>query len=460
MPTPILSLSSVQGPSHESRNEDCEDSSSAIIAGEFAILVVSDGAGSAIRAKEGSSLVCREASELLSAISNRFLAEQSADWIVDAVIQGILDIRSKLHDLCGAGSSLAELHSTLVCALIGPQGGFFAHIGDGLGVVFVEDDTGKVVPVVSDPENGEYANTTFFITETHWLKHLRITPINGKVRGGAVFSDGASSLVQDGPEFDLESVRKILSSSSSSSSDNQSEEFLSSFLNQESSRSISGDDKSIALVVMDSVEDFNFVKPKTESKETKAPSDPLVKIPKDRPKHPFEYLQEDEPLEAGRFQGFGDLGNWHQKAVWALNRRYRWFIEFCEKKRFPSRRKMLRRTYITFDGRIQILVLAAAIVLVAIYFLRPESPSISENLIDKKTSTEIKKAPPAEPIPNSEVKIAPEKGANKNSDPALNRSSENSPPKKPESSSKSEKAGSLNFFQWIIEAAKKGLASL
>ena len=46
------------------------------------------------------------------------------------MIQSILDIRSKLRD-AAQSDTLAQFHTTLVASLIGPNGGFAIHIGDG-----------------------------------------------------------------------------------------------------------------------------------------------------------------------------------------------------------------------------------------------------------------------------------------------------------------------------------------
>ncbi len=63
------------------------------------------------------------------------------------------------------------------------------HIGDGVGVVEFDDGTS----VLSLPENGEYANETYFVTQDEWSAHLRVTPFSGRVRCLALMSDGAMS---------------------------------------------------------------------------------------------------------------------------------------------------------------------------------------------------------------------------------------------------------------------------
>ena len=70
------------------------------------------------------------------------------------------------------GPSLADYHATMVGVIAGPAGGHFFHIGDGAAAAIEALHEG--VHVISPPENGEYANETFFFTEPNWQAHLRI----------------------------------------------------------------------------------------------------------------------------------------------------------------------------------------------------------------------------------------------------------------------------------------------
>jgi hypothetical protein len=48
--------------------------------------------------------------------------------------------------------------------------------------------------VVSLPENGEYANETYFVTGAEWREHLRVVAVPASTRI-ALMSDGAGSFV-------------------------------------------------------------------------------------------------------------------------------------------------------------------------------------------------------------------------------------------------------------------------
>jgi hypothetical protein len=59
---------------------------------------------------------------------------------------------------------------------------FVIHIGDGSLVGGVAKQDQKVLCLdserfISEPQNGEYSNETYFITEPNWIKNIRVTPL-------------------------------------------------------------------------------------------------------------------------------------------------------------------------------------------------------------------------------------------------------------------------------------------
>ena len=70
-----------------------------------------------------------------------------------------------------------------------------AHLGDGLaGIVHAAD---WPAALLSQPQNGEFANETFFVTEDDWRAHLRFMEAPGLRVGGvvALLTDGAMPFV-------------------------------------------------------------------------------------------------------------------------------------------------------------------------------------------------------------------------------------------------------------------------
>jgi hypothetical protein len=83
--------------------------------------------------------------------------------------------------------------STLVLLVATPEGILVAHIGDGAVVARVKDAGWQSL---SWPENGEYASSTFFVTDDP-VPQLRITRHEAEFDAFASFSDGIESLALD-----------------------------------------------------------------------------------------------------------------------------------------------------------------------------------------------------------------------------------------------------------------------
>lgn len=105
-------------------------------------------------------------------------------------------IRTRLG-MCASkqGISKQEFASTLLFVSINKDTFIAGHIGDGvIGGMF--DDNSMVT--ISEPENGEYANTTFFTTSLNYKSHFRL--YKGSIRQYKAFflmSDGTAECLYD-----------------------------------------------------------------------------------------------------------------------------------------------------------------------------------------------------------------------------------------------------------------------
>ncbi|PIV91693.1 MAG: hypothetical protein COZ20_02620 [Gallionellales bacterium CG_4_10_14_3_um_filter_54_96] len=251
---------SVTGPSHSSSNTPCQDAShtSASPDGQWLAIAVCDGAGSALRPKDGADLVAKSFANRLLSLSAQFSSRLPGAWVNDFVIQQILDVRSELRKLAGS-DDLNDFHSTLVACLLGPNGGFSIHIGDGAlfggtgsgaskdGYVYLDNNF-----FISKPANGEYANETFFITEGNWIKNLRITPLP-QADWVIVGSDGGCALCLDSgdqpkPEF-VAPLITLLSKHSSS----EWASLLQATLADSKADLLTNDDKTLVICMRDSL---------------------------------------------------------------------------------------------------------------------------------------------------------------------------------------------------------------
>lgn len=155
------------------------------------VAVVADGAGSAARGGEGAAIVCRTiAVAAAAALANRSMLpsdEEIWGWVDD--------IRDKIQVAAASRSLTARDFATTMVMLISvPSGILTAHIGDG--AVVGRAMATKEWSVLSAPAHGEYASTTYFVTDdpTPRLRTARHLEGHDAI---AVFSDGIESLVID-----------------------------------------------------------------------------------------------------------------------------------------------------------------------------------------------------------------------------------------------------------------------
>lgn len=191
-----IAAASTIGTSHVKQGTACQDSHACEILEEadgrpVAVLVVSDGAGSAPRAADGSCLACQT---LLEAVRT-FLAEGSSvseiergvarSWV--AVVQDAIVARA-----CENGVAARNYACTLLAAVVAEDVAAFLQIGDGAMVVADESgDWGWI----HWPQRGDYANTTFFVTEEGAADRMAFDLVPSPIDEIAVFTDGLESLV-------------------------------------------------------------------------------------------------------------------------------------------------------------------------------------------------------------------------------------------------------------------------
>jgi hypothetical protein len=184
------------GTSHISAGQQCEDNAALVVASTsrapVLIAVVSDGAGSAQYAKLGSRIVVRG---FVSAVRTFLHQNGSLDAISDETANAWIDtVRDRIGNAARASSATPrDFAATLVALIVGSDQAVVCHIGDG-GCVIRQSQDEWFVP--SWPAHGEYAATTFFVTDDPAPK-LRVTRHFGRYTDVALFSDGIERLVLD-----------------------------------------------------------------------------------------------------------------------------------------------------------------------------------------------------------------------------------------------------------------------
>jgi hypothetical protein len=247
--------SSIIGQSHISTNTPCQDKHQirTSLNGEWIAIAICDGAGSAEFSEQGATITSSYFCSELIRLSEQLQTRAPGGWINDFVISCVLNVRESLRSAAGI-DDLRGYHCTLVSALLGPTGGFAIHIGDGaiFGGTFNSDLNNKSTELnsnffISKPENGEYANETFFITEGNWIKHLRITPLPA-LSWFVACTDGGASLLLDN---DLTVKPKFLAPFLEKQINDKfvNKNYINEILSDPQANKLTADDKTIVVAV-------------------------------------------------------------------------------------------------------------------------------------------------------------------------------------------------------------------
>jgi hypothetical protein len=183
-----LVYGSVRGTSHVQSGQPCQDSCVGHVVGTTVVAACSDGAGSAELSHLGSGCAVerfmQEARQSLKATSpDRDVIESWVDRTREMV----------LEEAAAQGVPPRQLACTLLGAVVGDEWAAFIQIGDGV-IVF---DSGNGFELAFWPDNGEYANTTRFITDEDYRERLRIEIVTRRVSELAILTDGLQMLALD-----------------------------------------------------------------------------------------------------------------------------------------------------------------------------------------------------------------------------------------------------------------------
>jgi hypothetical protein len=190
-------LASVIGTWHARAGAPLQDASRAAVVtdargAEILLAVVSDGAGSAARAQVGSQLACVF---WLEAVTAHFAAGGALAQLTDNFFTGWMEqcqqrFAQTAHD---SDCEVDELACTFLAAVIGPDSAAYFQLGDGAMIEAVGDEYN----VVCWPQQGEYANTTNFLTAADATRKCFVALREHRVEEVALFTDGIQNLVLD-----------------------------------------------------------------------------------------------------------------------------------------------------------------------------------------------------------------------------------------------------------------------
>ena len=241
---------SIAGFAHEAESSPCQDAHScAALPGGYLVAAVSDGAGTAARSIEGARYLCElvvtelslRLAEFGQVDGSPFEETVAKPWIEEVIEVARHHFKTLAKD---QGGSISDFHATLVAAIAGPAGGMFFHIGDGAACATCSADFSQ--SVVSRPENGEYANETYFFTQDEWREHLRLLSFGPQYDLIALMSDGVTPFaLARGEAGPSPQVFEPLCQFLTVNSREEGERALAALLQRDALRRVTGDDKTL-----------------------------------------------------------------------------------------------------------------------------------------------------------------------------------------------------------------------
>lgn len=235
------------GTSHAASGAPCQDREGYRVVddadgGEAAIAVVCDGAGSAALSDVGAELVC----DAFRTLAAGFVSERGTTALTrDEVGVWVEDIQSRIAARAAAENATPrDFACTLLFLAASETSTVCAQVGDG--AIVLRD--GEDLRVAMWPENGEYANQTFFVSQEDAREHLQFTRF-GPVRDFVIFSDGIQRLALNESERSPHTAffRPLLDAVRAAEALDDTKEQLGAFLSSDRVNSQTDDDKSIVI---------------------------------------------------------------------------------------------------------------------------------------------------------------------------------------------------------------------
>lgn len=178
----------VMGRSHEEKNIPCQDNVDYYIDDNIAVMALSDGAGSCSLSHIGSKIVVEQAIEILKNNFDRIYnmeALKAKRFITSNIVKSIIVEKNRNEN-----SEVRDYSATLLFIAIKDGKFLVGHMGDGIIGYFKNNE----IKVLSEPKNGETANSTYFVTmnDAEYMFDMKKGNI-GEVQGFILMSDGAGN---------------------------------------------------------------------------------------------------------------------------------------------------------------------------------------------------------------------------------------------------------------------------
>jgi len=174
--------------------DECQDAFGSHKGEGWFVACVADGAGSSPCGRQGAQLAVASVLESIAATDG--------DDPKERITQAFQHAHEALLALAESeGRETKDFRTTLAVAIGDASKVVAGHVGDSLVVVA---DTLGIRPILR-PKNGEFGNTTFFVTAVDYATHLQFAETEGAWTGLSLQTDGLEAVTYWKQRDDLES---------------------------------------------------------------------------------------------------------------------------------------------------------------------------------------------------------------------------------------------------------------
>lgn len=185
----------LQGARHKAKNQPCEDRTYSLSENGVDVIALADGAGSKkyTHSADGAECVTKNICKFFCNNFDKFHKKEDI-YELSSIIMTVCHraLRAKADEI--GVDDIVKMSSTLLAVAVKDNRMIACHIGDGV----IGKLTSKGTAVISAPDNGEFAGTTYFITNPKANEHIHI--IKGKtddVISYFLMSDGTQEYIYD-----------------------------------------------------------------------------------------------------------------------------------------------------------------------------------------------------------------------------------------------------------------------
>ena len=158
----------VTGKSHIKAKKVCQDKTFTYMGNGAIVSALADGAGRYEFSDIGAISACKSISKYIGDNFDELISISNANEVITRIVNHVLDdIENKAEEM---HCDKEKLSSTLLCVAIKNEDVMVFHVGDGL-IAGLKNGELKTLTM---PDNGEFANATYFITSPRAYEKARL----------------------------------------------------------------------------------------------------------------------------------------------------------------------------------------------------------------------------------------------------------------------------------------------